>query len=106
MQKICMILVLLFAMASVWAAVNINTASSQQLQSLPHIGAVKAQAIIDYRNAHGPFRSTKDIMRVKGIGKATYEKLQNDISVSGVTVSSNIPDAKYRRAVPATAVSR
>ncbi|KES10379.1 hypothetical protein SASC598O11_011310 [Snodgrassella alvi SCGC AB-598-O11] len=101
-----MILVLLFAMASVCAAVNINTASSQQLQSLPHIGAVKAQAIIDYRNAHGPFRSTKDIMRVKGIGKATYEKLQNDISVSGVTVSSNIPDAKYRRAVPATAVSR
>lgn len=101
-----MILVLLFAMASVWAAVNINTASSQQLQSLPHIGAVKAQAIIDYRNAHGPFRSTKDIMRVKGIGKATYEKLQNDISVSGVTISSNIPDAKYRRAVPATAVSR
>ena len=101
-----MILVLLFAMASVWAAININTASSQQLQSLPHIGAVKAQAIIDYRNAHGPFRSTKDIMRVKGIGKATYEKLQNDISVSGVTVSSNIPDAKYRRAVPATAVSR
>jgi len=105
-QKIGMILVLLFAMASVWAAVNINTASSQQLQSLPHIGAVKAQAIIDYRNAHGPFRSTKDIMRVKGIGKATYEKLQNDISVSGVTVNSNIPDAKYRRAVPATAVSR
>lgn len=101
-----MILVLLFAMASVWAAVNINTASSQQLQSLPHIGAVKAQAIIDYRNAHGPFRSTKDIMRVKGIGKATYEKLQNDISVSGVTVNSNIPDAKYRQAVPATAVSR
>ncbi|OOX79843.1 ComEA family DNA-binding protein [Snodgrassella alvi] len=105
MQKICMILVLLFAMASVWAAVNINTASSQQLQSLPNIGAVKAQAIIDYRNAHGPFHSTEDIMRVKGIGKATYEKLQNDISVSGVTINSN-PASKYRRAVPATAASR
>ena len=101
-----MILVLLFAMASVWAAVNINTASTQQLQSLPHIGAVKAQAIIDYRNAHGPFRSTKDIMRVKGIGKATYEKLQNDISVSDITVNSNIPDAQHRRAVPATAAFR
>ncbi|WP_370580632.1 ComEA family DNA-binding protein [Snodgrassella alvi] len=105
MQKICMILVLLFAMASVWAAVNINTASSQQLQSLPNIGAVKAQAIIDYRNAHGPFHSTEDIMRVKGIGKATYEKLQNDISVRGVTINSN-PASRYRRAVPATAASR
>lgn len=105
MQKICMILVLLFAMVSVWAAVNINTASSQQLQSLPNIGAVKAQAIIDYRNAHGPFHSTEDIMRVKGIGKATYEKLQNDISVSGVTINSH-PASKYRRAVPATAASR
>ena len=101
-----MILVLLFAMASVWAAVNINTASTQQLQSLPHIGAVKAQAIIDYRNAHGPFRSTKDIIRVKGIGKATYEKLQNDIIVSDITVNSNIPDAQHRRAVPATAAFR
>lgn len=102
MQKIFMILVLLFGMASAWAAVNINTASMQQLQSLPYIGAIKAQAIVDYRNAHGPFHSTKDIMCVKGIGKATYEKLQNDISVSGVTVNPTASTLKHRGALPVT----
>ncbi|NUE66640.1 ComEA family DNA-binding protein [Snodgrassella sp. ESL0253] len=104
MQKIFMIMVLLFGMAPVWAAVNINTASMQQLQSLPYIGAVKAQAIIDYRNTHGSFHSTEEIMRVKGIGKATYEKLQNDISVSGVTVKPTASTSKHRRALPATVV--
>ncbi|MCO6508191.1 MAG: ComEA family DNA-binding protein [Snodgrassella sp.] len=103
MQKIFMILILLFGMASAWAAVNINTASIQQLQSLPYIGAIKAQAIVDYRNTHGSFHSTKDIMRVKGIGKATYEKLQNDISVSGESVNPAVSASKYRRALPATA---
>jgi competence protein ComEA len=103
MHKIFMILVLLFGMAAAWAAVNINTASSKQLQSLPHIGVVKAQAIIDYRDAHGSFQSTKDIMRVRGIGKATYEKLQNDICVSGGSVQPAVSASKYRRALPATA---
>lgn len=106
MRKMFVLLTLLLAMVSVRAAVNINSASAQQLQSLPHIGVVKAQAIVEYRNAHGPFASTADIMKVKGIGKATYEKLQYEISVSGSSASPAVSRSAsgQRRARPATAV--
>lgn len=105
MRKMFVLLTLLLAMVSVRAAVNINSASAQQLQSLPHIGAVKAQAIVEYRNAHGPFASTADIMKVKGIGKATYEKLRYEISVSGSSAQpAEFSSASVqRRARPATA---
>lgn len=105
MRKMIVLLTLLLAMVSARAAVNINSATAQQLQSLPHIGAVKAQSIVEYRNEHGPFVSTADIMKVKGIGKATYEKLRYEISVSG----SSAQPAEFssasgqRRARPATA---
>jgi competence protein ComEA len=52
-------------------AVNVNTASASELQTLPGIGASKAQAILDDRNANGPFASCSDLQRVTGIGPAT-----------------------------------
>lgn len=61
--------------------VNINTAGVTELDSLPGIGALTAQKIIDYRNTNGKFRVPEDIMKVKGIGKAKYEKLKNRISI-------------------------
>ncbi len=59
-------------------AIDINTASLKQLQTLPGIGYKKAQAIIAGR----PYNKTFDIMKVKGIGKATYLKLKDRITVS------------------------
>ncbi|MCI8497292.1 MAG: ComEA family DNA-binding protein [Clostridiales bacterium] len=57
--------------------VNINTASAAQLAAaLPGIGEVKAQAIVNYRNANGPFRSVDELINVKGIGEATLAKLR------------------------------
>lgn len=57
--------------------VNINTASVSELaSSLPGIGEVKAQAIVNYRNTNGPFRSVDELINVKGIGEATLEKLR------------------------------
>jgi len=60
--------------------VNLNTATVQQLDTLPGIGPAIAQRIIDYRKAHGPFTAPEDITNVKGIGQATYEKLQDLIT--------------------------
>jgi competence protein ComEA len=67
------------------AAVNINTASKEQLESLNGIGPSKAQAIIDYRTKNGPFKSIDDIKKVSGVGDATFEKIRGEISVKGAT---------------------
>lgn len=61
--------------------ININTATKDDLISLPYIGEVKALAIIDYRSANGPFGTVEDIVNVKGIGPKTLEKLRPYIKV-------------------------
>jgi len=61
---------------------NINTATAEQLQAgLVGIGAVKAQAIVEYREEHGPFASVEELLEVKGIGAATLEKNRDRLSV-------------------------
>jgi competence protein ComEA len=61
--------------------VNINTATAEELDTLPGVGPSIAQRIIDYRTTHGPFRSIEDIKKVKGIGDATFEELKDKITV-------------------------
>lgn len=61
--------------------VNINTASAEELDTLPGIGPAFAQRIIDYREANGPFKSIEEITLVSGIGDATYEKIKDRITV-------------------------
>ncbi len=63
------------------ALVNINTAGLDELCTLPGIGPVKAQAIIDYRTQNGPFQSIEDIVKVKGIGAKTLEKIRHRLSI-------------------------
>lgn len=61
--------------------VNINTASSEELQKLPGIGPAMAKRIIDYREANGNFSDLADLQKVKGIGKAKYSKIQDKIAL-------------------------
>ena len=61
--------------------ININTAGAEELDRLPGIGPVKAKAIIDYRNAYGSFVSIEEIIEVKGIGPATYQKIKDLITI-------------------------
>jgi competence protein ComEA len=63
-------------------AVNINTASVEELQkSMKGIGKVKAQAIVDYRTAHGPFTTVDQLLEVKGIGKGTLDKNRDRVTL-------------------------
>ncbi len=61
--------------------ININDANLEQLQQLDGIGKVKAQAIIDYREAHGAFLTVDELTRVDGIGEKTLEKNRDRITV-------------------------
>jgi competence protein ComEA len=68
------------------AVVNINTASQEEFVALHKgLGPAKAQAIIDYRKAHGPFKSVDDLKHVKGIGAKRLEKLRADLTVGPAT---------------------
>jgi competence protein ComEA len=61
--------------------ININTATSEQLQALSGVGPATAQKIIDYRESAGGFKKIEDIMKVSGIGTKTFEKFKDKIIV-------------------------
>jgi competence protein ComEA len=63
------------------AKLNINTATLSELETLPGIGPVLAQRIIDYRQQKGPFRTIEDLQNVPGIGAKRFSELQELITV-------------------------
>jgi competence protein ComEA len=66
---------------AVGAPVNLNSATAEQLDTLPGIGPATAAAIISDRDAHGPFRSVNDLGRVRGIGDAKLDQLRDLVTV-------------------------
>ncbi|MFM1655380.1 helix-hairpin-helix domain-containing protein [Brevibacillus sp. B_LB10_24] len=60
--------------------VNLNTATLQQLMTLPGIGETRAQAILAYREQHGPFSSPEQLKKVSGIGNTTFDRLKDKIA--------------------------
>lgn len=69
---------------SVWAVVNLNTATKDELVALSGIGPAKAQAILDYRSQHGGFKTVEELKDVKGIGAKRFEKLKAELVVTPV----------------------
>lgn len=77
--------------------VNINTASSEQLQMLPRVGPSLAGRIVEHREANGPFQSVDEILAVKGIGESSFEKLEPYIVTSGATtLAEKVRSARSR----------
>ena len=61
--------------------VNLNTAGTDQLTAIPGIGEAMAQRIVEWRDEHGPFRRVEDLMKVKGIGEKSLEKMRPHVTV-------------------------
>ena len=61
--------------------ININTANKEQLMKISGVGKTKAEAIIEHREKNGDFKKKEDITKVRGIGKATFDKIKDKIEV-------------------------
>jgi competence protein ComEA len=63
------------------ATINLNTATADQLDSLPGIGPKVAARIIEYRTKNGPFKKIEDLMNVRGVGEKNFLKIKNRLTV-------------------------
>jgi competence protein ComEA len=77
-MRILLILTILFV--TLFAKIDLNTATAKELEALKGIGHKKALAIIEYRKKH-KFTEIKDIIKVKGVGKKLFEKIKDKIEV-------------------------
>lgn len=97
MKKILAIMALFVSL--VFGAVDLNTASKQELMGISGIGEKKADAIIEYRSKT-PFKSIDDLKNVKGFGGKLFDKVKNEVSVNGTkaTEAKKSTEAKESKA--------
>jgi competence protein ComEA len=85
LRKILPVAALLLPLFAAAEPVDVNTADAETIsKSLKGVGMSKAEAIIEYRKKHGPFRNADELTLVKGIGERTIELNRADIKVSSV----------------------
>lgn len=99
MKKFLLATILFFSFTvGAFAAVNLNTATVEQLEALNGVGPAKAQAIVDYRKKNGNFKTVDDLNNVPGIGDKTLAKLKPEITVSGTAPA--VPAAAAKPVAP------
>lgn len=67
--------------AAAVATVNLNSATAKELEALPGIGSATAGNIVAYRSEKGKFKTVDELLKVKGIGTKTLEKIRNLVAV-------------------------
>ena len=93
MKKLFLALIMCVALAgTAAAAVNINTASKEELTTIKGIGDKRAQEIIDYRKKNGDFKSVDELEKVPGIGPGTMKQIRSQVTVSGKTTTDKPAD--------------
>ena len=80
-RLLSLILVLISSISLAYAAVNLNTATVEELDGVKGIGPSKAKAIVDYRSKNGPFKSVDDLKGVKGFGEKSVARLRGELTV-------------------------
>jgi competence protein ComEA len=90
------------AKAAPTSKVNLNSASVQQLETLPGVGPALAGRIVEYRQKSGGFKSAQELMNVKGIGEKNFAKLQPHVVVGSEGQASKSEGAS-KKAAPAKA---
>lgn len=96
--------VLLFA-AAAFAGLDVNTATKEQLDTLPGIGPVKAEAIIKYREEKGPFTSVEQLKEVNGIGEKIFQSIKSEVVISPPPLAAEEKKAAEAAPQPAVAVT-
>jgi competence protein ComEA len=94
MKRWLLALIVALAAPLAQAALDLNTATKEQLVALSGIGPAKAQAILDYRTQHGGFKSVDELKDVKGIGARRFEKLKPDLTVGPGSVKTAARETK------------
>lgn len=89
-----MILIFLAGISFACAAVNLNTATVDELDGVKGIGPSKAKAIVDYRSKNGQFKSVDDLKGVKGFGEKSVAKLRGELTVGDAVATPAKPVAK------------
>ena len=103
MKRLFLVLVMLVAFSGVAvAAVNINTATKEELTSIKGVGEKRAQDIIDYRTKNGPFKTVDDLEKVPGVGPGLMKRIRSQVSTSGKTVIDK-PAEKTSKTTKSTA---
>ena len=82
MKMLLGLLMGLLVSVSAFAAVDLNTATQSELESVKGIGPAKAKAIILHREKNGAFKSVDDLEQVKGFGKASVSKVKAELKVA------------------------
>jgi competence protein ComEA len=82
--------------------VNINAATSEELQQVPGIGPATAEKILQMRKSYGLFKSVDDLLAIKGIGKKRLDKMRKYLTVGKPTPTSKISPQKTPSTGPST----
>lgn len=82
MRKLLLSIAAMLPLLAFAAPVDVNTADAETIsKALKGIGMSKAEAIVEYREKHGPFKNADELSLVKGIGERTVEQIRDDILV-------------------------